>query len=89
MKEDKISSTEGFAPIYKEIAEIIGIENTYALYKSMRGVQVTFPKRLYTTEFILKKIKTLEHQEIRKFALKYDYTEKYLKQLLKEKNLNK
>jgi hypothetical protein len=42
--------------VYKEISEIIGPEGTYANYKSMRGQQVTFPKRLYTIEFILEEI---------------------------------
>lgn len=87
MKSNKLNSTEGFSPIYKEIADIIGIDNTYMLYKCMRGVQVSFPKRLYTTEFIISEFKLDPSRDIRKLALKYDYTEKYLRQLFREKEL--
>ena len=86
MENKAIHSSEGFAPIYKDIADIIGVENTYALFKNMRGVQVTFPKRLYTNEFILDKILQETDINIRKVALEYDYTEKYLRQLLKSKS---
>lgn len=81
--------SEGFMQIYKEIAEIIGPEGTYAIYKSMRGQQVTFPKRLYTTEFIIDEIiKCGDDIDVRKIALEYDYTERYLRQLIKLKTTN-
>lgn len=77
---------EGFMQVYKEIAEIIGPEGTYAIYKSMRGQQITFPKRLYTTEFVLDEIhKSGDDVDLHKVALEYDYTERYLRQLLKGK----
>lgn len=79
---------EGFMQVYKEIADIIGPEETYAIYKSMRGQQVTFPKRLYTTEFILDEIrKSGDDVDLHKVALEYDYTERYLRQLLKNKKI--
>lgn len=85
MDKKKIK-TEGFMQIYKEIADIIGSEGTYAIYKSMRGQQVTFPKRLYTTEFVLDEIcKYGEKIDFHKIALEYDYTERYLRQLVKNK----
>lgn len=84
--EQKNSITgEGFMPIYKEIADIIGVENTYALYKSMRGLQITLPKKLYSTDYILSKLPHgYTDDDLRKIALEYDYTEKYLRQLLKQ-----
>lgn len=84
MDQKRIFKSEGFMSVYKEIADIIGVENTYAIYKSLRGQQVTFPKRLYSTEFILAEIERAGTEaDIRKIALEYDYTEKYLRQLLK------
>jgi hypothetical protein len=77
---------DGFMQVYKEIADIIGPEGTYAIYKSMRGQQVTFPKRLYTTEFVLDEIRKCgDDIDFHKVALEYDYTERYLRQLLKNK----
>ena len=86
MDQKKSLTGEGFMPIYKEIADIIGVENTYALYKSMRGLQITLPKKLYSTDYILSKLANgYTDDELRKIALEYDYTEKYLRQLIKEK----
>jgi hypothetical protein len=84
---DKIElKSEGFMQVYKEIADIIGPEATYAIYRSMRGQQVTFPKRLYTSEYIIDEVlKCGEDVDIQKMALEYDYTERYLRQLLKIK----
>ena len=85
MDKDHLCS-EGFMQIYKEIADIIGPEGSYAIYKSMRGQQVTFPMRLYTTEFVLDEIRKCgEDIDFHKTALKYDYTERYLRQLIKDK----
>lgn len=83
MDKRKLKS-EGFMQVYKEISDIIGPEGTYAIYKSMRGQQVTFPKRLYTTEFVLDELdKRGDKVDVHKVALEYDYTERYLRQLLK------
>ncbi len=88
MNNKKILISEGFMPIYKEFADIIGPEATYAIYKSMRGQQISFPKRLYTTDFILDEIrKHGDDVDVHKIALEYDYTERYLRQLLKQRKI--
>jgi len=86
MENNKRISSNGFLPVYKEIADIIGPEDTYAIYRSLRGQQLTFPKRLYTIDFIIEQVKLANSDnDIRKLAMEYDYTERYLKQLLKDK----
>lgn len=86
MDKKKAKTSDGFMPVYKEISDIIGPEATYAIYKSMRGQQVTLPKRLYTTDYVLDQInKSVGNVDIHKVALEYDYTERYLKQLLKQR----
>jgi hypothetical protein len=86
MDSEKVINSDGFMPIYKEITDIIGVENTYALYKSMRGLQITLPKKLYTNNHILSMITdTNSDEDLRKIALEYNYTEKYLRQLLKQR----
>lgn len=87
MERKKNLTSEGFMPVYKELADIIGIENTYAIYKNMRGLQITLPKKLYTTDYILNELaKGYNEEELRRTALEYGYTEKYLRQLLKQLN---
>lgn len=86
MDKKKAKTSDGFMPVYAEISEIIGPEAAYAIYKNMRGQQVTLPKRLYTTDYVLDQInKSGENVDIHKIALEYDYTERYLKQLLKQR----
>lgn len=39
-------------PLYKEMAELIGIEETMKLYHHFKWQQVLFPQRIYNLEFI-------------------------------------
>ena len=39
-------------PLYKEMAELIGIEETMKLYHHFKWQQVLFPQRIYSLEFI-------------------------------------
>ena len=84
MKNCKKISSEGFSDIYKDLAEIVGIENTLAIFKCMRGQQVTFPKRLYSVEYVIEQVKDSSNKNVKKLAMEFDYTEKYLRQILKE-----
>lgn len=84
VEKDKSSVYKNYAGIYKELAEIIGTENVYLVYKSMRGQQITFPKKLYTTEYIMRRvIEEYDGKNIKQLAVKYEYTERYLRKLLK------
>ncbi|MFV0343212.1 MAG: Mor transcription activator family protein [Anaerocolumna sp.] len=85
MDEKKLIK-EGFMPIYKELAEIIGEEKTYEIFKNMRGQQITFPKRLFSSDYVINQVlRSNDSANIKKLALDYDYTEKHLIQLLKRK----
>lgn len=68
--------------IYKEIAELIGIEATVILHENFRGQQITLPKKLYTKDYILRQAEGAE--SIKKIAIKYGYTERRLRQMLME-----
>lgn len=87
MEDKRKLKREGFMTVYREIADIIGDEKTFELYKGMKGQQITLPKRLYSTDFIISEIIKSGEKDIRKIALEYDYTEKYLRQLLNGKKI--
>lgn len=71
--------------IYKEIADIIGVEKAILLHSSFQGQQVNFPKKLYAKEFVVKKLKENDKNEnMRGMALKLGYTESHLRKILKE-----
>ncbi len=84
-REKKIEAAD-FAGIYKDIAEVIGVDATLLLHEYLKGQQITFPKKLYSKEYIIKQIAEPEKggSNIKAIASKYGYTERRLRQLLKE-----
>lgn len=42
------------AGIYKEMAETIGIDNAYEIYLHFKGMQMMFPLKFYSNEYIAK-----------------------------------
>jgi Mor transcription activator family. len=85
MVKDDLSKNPEFAGIYKDIADIIGPENVYLIYKNLRGQQVTFPKKLFTTEYTLRMVmEEYNGSNMKQLAVKYEYTERHLRRLLKE-----
>lgn len=86
MQNERKIVPSDFAGIYKEIAEIIGIEATMALHSYLNGQQITFPKKLFTKEYITRQVSTGDKNDnnIKVVAAKYGYTERRLRQILKE-----
>lgn len=73
-------------PIYKEIADEIGVDNTIKIFNQFKGQQITFPQRLYTVDYVLAYIQ--EHRgkmTVRDIARKFGYSERRIRQLMKEK----
>ena len=80
--EDKVIK---YAGIYNDLVELLGEEAVQIVFKNMAGQQITFPKRLYTKEYVVQETKdSTSSAELKKEALKYGYTERRLKQLIKE-----
>ena len=45
------SNPENYSGIYREIAEILGDAATIKIWKRFAGLNITFPQKLYSTEF--------------------------------------
>jgi Mor family transcriptional regulator len=72
--------------IYKDMAEVLGIEVTIKIYKNYKGLQVTFPTRLLAKEYVIEQAnKEYNGKNIKQLAIKYSYSERWLRQMLKEK----
>lgn len=85
MNEDKKLQPSDLAGIYKEIAEVIGVESTMMLHTYFQGQQITFPKKLYTRAYIVSQIDCNEiGKNIKAVAKRYGYTERRIRQLFKE-----
>lgn len=73
-------------PIYKEMAEIIGVDNTYLLFKHFKGQQVSYNQRFYNNEYVSSYIKqNYDGRNVGDLSRKFQYSERRIYQLLKEK----
>ena len=74
-----------YASVYREMAEIIGVENTKRLYEDFKGQQITFPQRLYSKEYVQEYVKSnYNGKNLRDLALKFSYTERHIRELIKK-----
>lgn len=76
-----------FTSVYKDIAEVIGVDATIALHKCFQGQQITLPKKLYTQKYIIEQVNQEEDTaSIKSIASQFGYTERRLRQIIKEQN---
>lgn len=76
------------AKIYKEIEENINYDIARKIYELYGGQQISFPKHFYNVQYLAKQI-IIEYKagtSIKELAQKYDYTERRVRQLVKEIN---
>lgn len=71
--------------IYKEISEKMGMDAAIDIYQMFRGQQVTFPMRLFDADCIRKIIvQECDGTNVKKLAVKYGYSEKTIRRILRE-----
>ena len=74
-----------FVPIYEEIAKTIGEEQTIKLYKNFRGQQITFPRRIYSIEYVSRSVRdNYDGSNVRELARKFDYSERRIREFIKQ-----
>lgn len=70
---------------YSELANLLGIEAVLKIHSAYRGQQITFPVQLFSKEFLKKQIvDEYNGYNIKQLAAKYGYSEKWVRQILKE-----
>lgn len=70
---------------YSELASLIGIDAVLKIHSTYRGQQVFFPVDLFSKEFIREQIiEEYDGYNVKQIAVKYGYTEKWVKKILKE-----
>ncbi len=80
---------DNLAPVYRELAEKIGLQNTLILYNEFRGSQVHFGTSLFSKEFIHQTIikeYNEEHISAAKLASKHHLSERTVKRILQSQN---
>lgn len=75
---------------YSELAGILGIDAVLKIHSTYKGQQIFFPMDLFSKEFIRKQIvEEYDGHNIRQLAVKYGYTEKWIKRILKNNVVKK
>lgn len=82
MSEDK----QDLNGIYLEICEQFGMETTEKLFEMFKGQQITFPVHFYSPAKLHEKIyEEYDGSNIRQLAVKYNYSEKTIRRIIKNK----
>lgn len=85
--EKKPTNTSTQNGVYEIMSELVGFDNVLKLYENFRGSQVNFPTRLFSKEFVLQEALRLydgTSESINSIAVKYGYSERTIRKLLKE-----
>lgn len=77
-----------FNGIYKTLYELIGLDNVEIIYENFKGSQINFPTRLFSKEYVLQEaVREYDgtSESINRIAVKYSYSERTIRTLLKRK----
>ena len=81
MKEHEL-----YHAVYRELCELVGLEATLKIYRHFQGQQISFPLRLYHSHLIRRKIKKeYDGKNIRALAVRYGYSEKTVRRMLRDR----
>ena len=76
--------------IYKEISEKMGMDTALDIYQLFKGQQVTFPMRFFNPECIRRLIvEEYDGTNIKKLAVKFGYSEKTVRRIIRENEESK
>ena len=84
---DKLAdvTSADLAGVYKEVAETVGVDNAYKLFDHFKGLQLMFPLRFYSSEYIAHQIcEEYDGKNVRALARKYGYSESRVRQIIRE-----
>lgn len=71
--------------VYKEIGEKLGVDTAMDIYQLFKGQQITFPMRFFNAECIRKLIvREYDGSNAKKLAVKYGYSEKTIRRIIRE-----
>ena len=77
---------DGLNEVYKDIADELGIETALSIFRMFHGTQVSFPNRLFSKEYVRRAVlREYNGKNARQLAKKYNYSERSVWRILKEK----
>lgn len=74
---------ENLRGVYKEVAIVTDVETAKAIHKLFGGQQISFPKKLYCTNYMYSCIKSSYNgKSIRELAQQFGLSERRVRQIL-------
>lgn len=71
--------------VYKEVSEKLGMDTAMEIYQMFKGQQINFPIRFFNPTRIQQIIvKEYDGTNIRTLAIKYNYSEKTIRRIIKD-----
>lgn len=71
--------------VYREISERLGMNAAMTIYEMFKGQQISFPTRFFDSSMIHQAIiQEYDGTNIRVLAVKYNYSEKTIRRIIKE-----
>ncbi len=81
-----VTSTD-LAGVYKDMAETVGVDNAFKIYRHFKGMQMLFPLKFYSNEYIAQQI-TEEYRNngksVHELVRKYGLSESRIRQILRK-----
>ena len=80
-----MNDIDALSEVYREIAELVGYDNAIVIYTHFKGQQITFPVKLFNSEYIIEVLKKqYDGTNAKKLARTYGYSERWIKELIKK-----
>lgn len=75
--------------VYREISEKLGMDTAMEIYQIFKGQQINFPVRFFNPARLQQIIlKEYDGTNIRTLAIKYNYSEKTIRRIIKDSTEN-
>ncbi len=63
---------------------VLQFEDILMIHQAYKGLQVTFPKRLYSKEYVQEKVKQeYNGKNLKELSKRYGYSERWIRQMIK------
>ena len=86
MKKSSQEEMSGLNSVYRDIAELMGMDVANQFYNHFKGQQITFPSRFHDINFLHHSIQNeyARGSSIKELSVKYDYTERNIRIIVNE-----
>lgn len=78
-------NVNGLNDVYKDLCDLVGVDNMQKLYAQYKGFQISFPMRLYSKEYVHQVVKKeYNGSNTKALARKLGYSERWIRKIVEE-----